>query len=112
MNQKIAIPVTDGRLSSHFGHCQHFVLADIEDGKVVQVKEEVPPPHAPGVIPQWLGQMGVTDVLTGGVGQKAIDIFRQFNIRPVIGVASKTPDELIEDFLNQQIEIGDNQCSH
>ena len=112
MNQKIAIPVTDGRLSAHFGHCQHFVLADIKDGKVVAVNEEVPPVHAPGVIPKWLAEKGVNVVLVGGVGQNAIDIFRQCNISPVIGLASKTPKELIGDFMSQQLESGENQCNH
>ena len=27
---KIAIPVTGGRLSAHFGHCERFALIDVD----------------------------------------------------------------------------------
>ncbi len=112
MNHKIAIPVINGRLCAHFGHCSHFFIADIKEGKLAGTAELVPPPHAPGVIPKWLGEQGVTVVMAGGVGQKAIDIFGQYNIEPIIGVAEKPPQELINDFLNQQLESGINQCDH
>jgi len=26
---KIAIPLADGRLAMHFGHCEHFALVDV-----------------------------------------------------------------------------------
>ncbi len=112
MEQKIAIPVTNGLLSAHFGHCQHFVIAEVVDGKIIQLTEEIPPPHEPGVIPKWLGNRGVDIVLAGGIGQKAVQLFQQYNILPVIGVPEKPVKELIIDFLEGRIESGVNQCSH
>ena len=33
---KIAIPVTGGRLSAHFGHCEQFSIFDVDsDGKKI-----------------------------------------------------------------------------
>ncbi len=112
MNQKIAVPVVNGNLSDHFGHCDHFVIADIESEKVAQLQEVVPPPHAPGVIPKWLKELGVDVVLVGGIGQKAINLFKQMDVEPVIGVPSKPAAELIDDFLAGKLETGINQCSH
>ena len=113
MEYKIAVPVVDGYLSSHFGHCQYFFIANVVDGVINQTSEEIPPPHAPGVIPQWLQKHQVDVVLVGGVGQKALNLFRQYEIKPVIGVPSnKTPQELVEDYLKDELISGVNQCSH
>lgn len=112
MNQKVAIPVVNGLLSAHFGHCQYFIIADVVDGEIRQIKKEVPPPHEPGVIPRWLGALGVNVVLVGGIGQKALELFKQFGINPVIGVPQKEPKQLLEDFINDKLVVGANQCSH
>ena len=112
MEQRIAIPVVNGLLSAHFGHCQFFFIADVVDGEIKQTKEVPPPPHEPGVIPRWLSQEGVNVVLVGGIGQKAVDLFVQFGVQPVIGVPEKKPLELINDFLSDKLVVGANQCSH
>ncbi|MFH2047979.1 MAG: NifB/NifX family molybdenum-iron cluster-binding protein [bacterium] len=46
---KIAIPLTNGQLSTHFGHCEEFGIYEIEVGKVVKSEKQTPPPHEPGV---------------------------------------------------------------
>jgi len=112
MEQRIAIPVVNGVLSAHFGHCQFFAIADVVNGKVQGIKEEVPPPHEPGVIPKWLSSKGVNVVLVGGIGQKAVTLFKEFGVTPVIGVPEKAPKELIDDYLNDKLVAGENQCSH
>jgi predicted Fe-Mo cluster-binding NifX family protein len=112
MEQKIAIPVVNGLLSAHFGHCQIFLIVDVVDGEVKQTKEVVPPPHEPGVIPRWLSDLGVNVVLVGGIGQKAVSLFKQFGVEPIIGVPEKAPMDLINDFLKDELVTGSNQCSH
>ncbi|NLX99973.1 MAG: chromosome partitioning protein ParA, partial [Rhodopirellula sp.] len=51
---KIAIPLANGRLSMHFGHCEQFALveADAQSGKILDTKLITPPPHEPGVLPR------------------------------------------------------------
>ena len=112
MKQKIAIPVVNDVLSSHFGHSQHFFVADVENNRVVQTNTIVPPPHEPGVIPKWLNENQVDVVLVGGIGQKAINLFKQMGIEPVIGVPSMSPSWLIEEYLSGALEAGINQCNH
>jgi hypothetical protein len=53
---RIGIPVTSGRLSPHFGHCEEFALIDIDETKrEILSKELIPsPPHQPGMLPGWL----------------------------------------------------------
>lgn len=112
MKKKIAIPVVDGCLSAHFGHCQHFFMAEIDGGSIQQIFEEEPPPHAPGVIPRWLNEKNVDVVLVGGIGQKALALFQRYNIRSIVGVPSASPYELVENYLKNELSEGVNQCSH
>jgi predicted Fe-Mo cluster-binding NifX family protein len=45
--------VTDGRLATHFGHCEHFAFIDIDEAtKELLSKELVSSPgHQPGLLP-------------------------------------------------------------
>jgi predicted Fe-Mo cluster-binding NifX family protein len=112
MEQKIAVPVSNGVLGTHFGHCPIFFIADVVDGEITKTSEEVPPPHEPGVIPRWLSEKGVNVVLVGGIGQKAVSLFQNFGVKPVIGVPVKQPEQLIKEFIAGELETGVNQCSH
>ena len=56
---KIAIPLYDGRLCAHFGHCRQFALVQIDEANKVRIVELAEPPeHAPGVLPAWLSERG------------------------------------------------------
>ncbi|GAG17722.1 unnamed protein product, partial [marine sediment metagenome] len=42
---RIAIPVTDGKLSAHFGHCRQFAIIDVDtDNKNIKSQELVDSP--------------------------------------------------------------------
>jgi predicted Fe-Mo cluster-binding NifX family protein len=112
MNKKIAIPVENGKLSGHFGHAHQFALIEVLDGSIVKEEILVPPPHEPGVLPQWLGSLGVTDILAGGMGQQAIQLFLSNNINVFVGVATKSLRELALDLVNNQLQSGANYCTH
>lgn len=53
---RIAIPLTSGELSSHFGHCEQFAIisADPTGRKILSREDVTPPPHEPGLYPKWL----------------------------------------------------------
>jgi predicted Fe-Mo cluster-binding NifX family protein len=112
MTRKIAIPVENGLLSEHFGHAKEFALVDVSDGRILESKILQPPPHEPGVLPKWLGDLGATDILAGGMGQKAIQLFLSNNINVFVGVAKKPVAELVDDLLKNALESGANYCDH
>jgi ATP-binding protein involved in chromosome partitioning len=111
---KIAVPVTSGVLSSHFGHCEHFVLFDVEaDGKTIARREVLtPPPHEPGTFPRWLHEQGATIIIAGGMGSRAQSLFDQNGIRVVVGASVAEPDALVRDFLDGRLATGANVCDH
>jgi Mrp family chromosome partitioning ATPase len=50
---KIAIPLADGKLAAHFGHCERFALleVDLAAHKILKREEVETPPHQPGLLP-------------------------------------------------------------
>ena len=109
---KIAIPLTGGKLSPHFGHCEEFGIYEIEDGRVVKSEKMTPPAHEPGVLPNWLHEMGVNVVIGGGMGNRAQDLFHQNCIDVYYGVTITDPDTVVKTYLAGDLESGVNLCDH
>lgn len=110
--KKIAIPLKDSVLCGHFCHSDVFNVFTTEDHKIINEEKLVPPPHEPGIIPQWLHQQGVTDVIAGGIGQRAIQILLDNKINVYVGVAAKDSRELVNELLNNTLQAGVNLCDH
>jgi len=111
---RIAIPLAQGQLSLHFGHCDEFAIVDVnsEEKCISGVHRGAAPSHAPGVLPQWLGQQNVTTVIAGGMGSRAQMLFAQNGIDVVIGATAGGPEEIVTAYLNGTLERGANICDH
>ena len=111
---KIAIPLADGKLSLHFGHCEFFALVevDVANKKILNRTDVKPPPHEPGVLPAFLAENGAEVIIAGGMGQRAHDLFRGHGITVLVGAPAKTPEELVNDYLAGTLEQGKNVCDH
>jgi predicted Fe-Mo cluster-binding NifX family protein len=111
---KIAIPVEAGRVSMHFGHCQEFALyeADAAGQTIVGKSTHAPPAHEPGVLPQWLHELGATVIITGGMGPRAQQLFAQNGITVVLGVPADVPEQVAAAYLNGTLQPGENVCDH
>ena len=111
---KIAIPLTSGRLSAHFGHCERFAILDTDpdSGAIVSKEEVVPPPHEPGSYPAWLAERGATHIISGGMGQQAQSLFLRNNIKVLVGAPALDPVEITKMYLRGELEIGNNTCDH
>ena len=109
---KIAIPTAEGRLCLHFGHCQQFAIVDVADNKIGSVEMLTPPMHEPGVLPKWLGEQGVSVVIAGGMGQRAIQLFQSAGIQVVVGAPCETPEVVVQAFIDGTLEAGSNVCDH
>jgi predicted Fe-Mo cluster-binding NifX family protein len=112
MKKRIAIPLENGILCSHFGHCEQFAIIDVENNIISGESLITPPPHEPGLLPAWLAEKAVTDVIAGGMGQRAIDLFNGQKINVFVGAQLKKPTELANDLLNNSLSAGANYCDH
>jgi Mrp family chromosome partitioning ATPase/predicted Fe-Mo cluster-binding NifX family protein len=113
-NLKIAIPIADGKLCSHFGHCQQFALASVNQDKknIEDIQFLNPPPHEPGALPKWLAEHKANIIIAGGMGSMAQNHFSNFGIQVVVGSQDGTPEELINAYLNGTLKSGENLCDH
>jgi len=109
---RIAVPMAEGVLCMHFGHCSTFALADVENNVIKKVMEVVPPPHEPGLLPPWLAGQGVTVVIAGGMGSRARDIFKGNGIKVVTGATGTSVQDIVESYLNGTLQTGANTCDH
>jgi len=112
MKKIIAIPLENGNLCTHFGHCEQFAIVEVENDKITNIKTETPPEHVPGLYPKWVAQFGTTDVIAGGMGQQAIMLFNQQNINAFVGAPIKSPKEIVEDFISGNLQLSSNYCNH
>jgi predicted Fe-Mo cluster-binding NifX family protein len=109
---KIAIPLTGGQLSLHFGHCEEFGIYEVADGQVIKSEKKTPPAHEPGVFPSWLHSLGVNVVIGGGMGNRAQTLFHQNSIDVYYGVTLADPDAIVKTYLAGDLESGVNLCDH
>jgi predicted Fe-Mo cluster-binding NifX family protein len=114
MNKKIAVPVDEGNiLDAHFGHCKYFAIIEVDEQKKIVAEEKVvPPPHEPGLLPKWLAEKGATDIIAGGIGQRAIQLFNQYGVNAFVGAPKLTSKELVDAFLNNTLSFSANYCDH
>jgi ATP-binding protein involved in chromosome partitioning len=111
---RIAVPLSGGLLCQHFGHCETFAMFDVSPGgrQVYGQTPEVPPAHAPGVLPRWLQERGVTLVLAGGMGSRAQARFGDAGIQVVTGAPSAPAADVVQGYLNGTLTTGINACDH
>lgn len=108
----IVIPVTGGKLSAHFGHCEEFYFATTEEGKITEEKTIIPPTHKPGLYPKWVKEQGGDLVITGGMGPKAVALFDENGVEVITGADAKLPREIVENYLDGTLETTQNSCHH
>ena len=113
-SHKVAVPVSDGCLAEHFGHCERFAVYEVDRaaGEVLGSESHVPPPHEPGALPRWLHGLGADVIIAGGMGRRAQTLFAENGIDVVVGAPSEPPDDVVAAYAAGTLEAGENACDH
>jgi ATP-binding protein involved in chromosome partitioning len=98
--KKIAIPIAEGRLFPSFGKATEFAIFHIQNQQIIKKEILHPPSHAPNVFPDWLHDLGVSVIIAGNMGSKAMENFRAKGATVITGSSSISPDELIQQHLS------------
>lgn len=109
---RIALPVSDGRLCMHFGHCEQFVIFDVDNKTILSSEAHTPPPHEPGLLPRWLSDRNVQLVIAGGMGARAVSLFREKGVNVITGAPSAEPYKVVDTYLKGELITGINACDH
>nr|WP_312578957.1 NifB/NifX family molybdenum-iron cluster-binding protein [Sedimentibacter sp.] len=106
---KIAVASEKGIVTEHFGHCEGFIIFDTENNKIIK-RETIPNPgHKPGFLPNFLNDMGVKVIISGGMGGGAIEIFNDKNIEVITG-AKGNADEVVNSYLGGNLKSTGSIC--
>lgn len=85
---KIAVSANGHTISDHFGHCEDYIVFQVEDGKVIGEEVHKNPGHANGMTPpSFVASLGVDAALGGTVAQHAVDVMKNAGVDVVLGVS-------------------------
>ncbi len=107
---KIAIAKMNEQVCDHFGHCEHFDIYTINDGKLLG-KETIPcPVHEPCKLPGFLKELGIDAIIAGGMGVRATSQLDELGIQAFLGVSGPALNALSK-FIQGTLEHGQSTCS-
>ncbi len=106
---KIAVASENERVTEHFGHCINFNIFETENDVITKVESIPNPGHRPGFLPNFLNDMGVNVIISGGMGGGAIDIFNEKGIEVIVG-ASGDAKAATEAYLKGSLKSTGSVC--
>ena len=109
---KIAIPTADGKLCSHFGHCETFTFVDVnpETKEILNIQTAEPEEGISCQSASWISEQGANIILAGGMGARPIGIFAQNGVKVVTGCPELPIEEVVKRYLESTLETGENSC--
>ncbi|NLP46478.1 MAG: dinitrogenase iron-molybdenum cofactor [Epulopiscium sp.] len=106
---KIAVASEKNQVTQHFGHCENFNIFDIEGDQIVK-NESIPNPgHKPGFLPNFLNDIGIDVIISGGMGGGAVEIFNEKGIEVITG-AQGDAKESVELYLQGKLKSTGSIC--
>ncbi len=90
---KVAVPAREGQVDEHFGHCEHFMVYALDEGRHIASEESVDSPEGCGCksdIAGILARMGVTHMVAGSMGEGAVRVMQAHGIQVVRGASGGT----------------------
>lgn len=111
-NMKIVIPTADGRLCSHFGHCEAFTFVEInpDTKEILSIESRVPEEGISCQSASWISEQGANLVLAGGMGARPLALFEQNGVKVVAGCPEMQIEEVVKEFMNSTLVTGENAC--
>lgn len=74
----------DSSVSHHFGRCPYFTVINIENNEILNAEAVENPyfsSHSPGQVPDFIKSLGADTMIAGGMGGRAISIFKNNGIK-------------------------------
>lgn len=106
---KIAVASEGKKVTEHFGHCENFNIFSTEKDKILSMESVENPGHKPGFLPNFLNDLGVNVIISGGMGGGAIDIFNEKNIEVVVGALGDS-ETMVKEYLAGNLKSTGSVC--
>jgi predicted Fe-Mo cluster-binding NifX family protein len=98
---RIALPIADGKFSTHYGRAQALSLHDIdlETGAAIDVGVMEFPEAGTCSAAPWVASQGVEILLVGGLGAGAAQGLGNAGVKVFAGIQEEDPAKVVEMFL-------------
>lgn len=106
---KIAVSCNGSQIWPHFGHCENFMVYETDNGQILSEQSVPNPGHRPGFLPNFLADMGVEVMISGGMGGGAVDIFNERGVEVILG-AQGDARSAVEAYLRGELESTGSVC--
>lgn len=109
---KIAIPTENGKLCSHFGHCESFTFADVDmqTKEIKNIENKIPDEGISCQSASWISEQGANVILAGGMGARPLGIFAQNGVKVIAGCPELPVEEVVKEYMNSTLTTGENSC--
>ena len=109
---KIAIPTENGKLCSHFGHCESFTFADVDmqTKEIKNIENKIPEEGISCQSASWISEQGANVILAGGMGARPLGIFAQNGVKVIAGCPELPVEEVVKEYMNSTLTTGENSC--
>lgn len=98
--RRIAIPISDEKISPKFGECEIFRIYEVENEMVLQHYNLLKSEKNLENLPDLLANENVTDAIVNKIDKSIISSFMKKKINLFIGFSQEDPDLLIEKYLD------------
>ncbi|HBM15753.1 MAG TPA: dinitrogenase iron-molybdenum cofactor biosynthesis protein [Lentisphaeria bacterium] len=109
---KIAVTTRENQIDEHFGHCEAFTIFTVDENNKITASELIASPAGCGcrsnIIPE-LQEKGVNIILTGNIGQGAVNMLLDSGIEVCRGCCGNVRDAA-EAFLNGSLIDAKGVC--
>lgn len=106
---KIAVASEKEMVTLHFGHCENFNIYETEGSKIIKAESINNPGHRPGFLPNFLNDLGVNVIISGGMGGGAVEIFNEKGIEVITGARGQAR-RAAEEYLKGNLKSTGSIC--
>jgi len=109
---KVAVTYENGEVFQHFGRTPQFKVYEIAEDKVVSSEVTDTNGTGHGALAGFLKELGVEEMICGGIGGGAISAMEAAGIKVYAG-ASGNADDVIGSYIDGTLsEVHDATCGH
>ncbi len=108
-SMKVAVVLSEGEVSPHFGKCEEVMIAQVGDSEFSVLELLPAPPHECSALPDLFTQKGVRAVIAGGMGAGAIQNLERAGVRVYAGVQG-SPEAALRSLVAGSLPQGAAVC--
>lgn len=106
---RVALAVDNNMITEHFGHCEYFVVYEVENKEIKGSEIIKNPPHQKGALPKFLKSHNIDVIITGNMGKMAVELCTNNGIECYRGVNGQLVD-VINSYVDGTLVSDNSIC--